>query len=91
MTGTRRHRRGTSQTGCETGRTWSSGNARVDAVENPKDEVTIAIIGKYVEHKDAYKSLGEALRHGGLKQSTRVNLRWLESEDVETRGGGDSQ
>jgi len=58
----------------------------VEAVEHPKDEVTIAIIGKYVEHKDAYKSLGEALRHGGLKQATRVNLRWLESEDVESRG-----
>ena len=58
----------------------------VEAVEHPKDEVTIAIIGKYVEHKDAYKSLGEALRHGGLKQSTRVNLRWLESEDIEARG-----
>jgi CTP synthase len=58
----------------------------VEAIEHPKDEVTIAIIGKYVEHKDAYKSLGEALRHGGLKQSTRVNLRWLESEDIEARG-----
>ncbi|MGH8040892.1 MAG: CTP synthase [Rudaea sp.] len=58
----------------------------VEAVEHPKDEVTIAIIGKYVEHKDAYKSLGEALRHGGLKQATRVNLRWLESEDLEARG-----
>ncbi len=58
----------------------------VEAVEHPKDEVTIAIIGKYVEHKDAYKSLGEALRHGGLRQSTRVNLRWLESEEIETRG-----
>jgi len=58
----------------------------VEAVEHPKDDVTIAIIGKYVEHKDAYKSLGEALRHGGLKQSTRVNLRWLESEDIEARG-----
>ncbi|MHB8447084.1 MAG: CTP synthase [Rudaea sp.] len=58
----------------------------VEAVEHPKDEVAIAIIGKYVEHKDAYKSLGEALRHGGLKQSTRVSLRWLESEDIETRG-----
>ena len=58
----------------------------VDAIDNPKDEVSIAIIGKYVEHKDAYKSLGEALRHGGLKQSTRVNLRWFESEDVEARG-----
>ena len=59
----------------------------VAAVENPKDEVTVAIIGKYVEHKDAYKSLGEALRHGGIKQSTRVNLRWLESEQVEAEGG----
>ncbi len=59
----------------------------VEAIEFPKDEVTIAIVGKYVEHKDAYKSLGEALRHGGLKQYTRVNLRWVESEDVERRGG----
>ena len=58
----------------------------VSAIEHPKHEVTIAIIGKYVEHKDAYKSLGEALRHGGLKQSTRVNLRWMESEDIEARG-----
>ena len=59
----------------------------VEAVEHPKDEVTIAIVGKYVEHKDAYKSLGEALRHGGLKQHTRVNLRWVESEEVERHGG----
>ena len=58
----------------------------VDAIEHPRDEVTIAIIGKYVEHKDAYKSLSEALRHGGLKQSTQVNLQWMESEDIEARG-----
>jgi CTP synthase len=58
----------------------------VHAVEHPRGEVTIAIAGKYVEHKDAYKSLGEALRHGGLKQGTRVNLRWLEAEDIETQG-----
>ena len=58
----------------------------VAAVEHPKHEVTIAIIGKYVEHKDAYKSLGEALRHGGIKQSTRVHLRWMESEDIEAHG-----
>ncbi|MGB0132926.1 CTP synthase [Dokdonella sp.] len=61
--------------------------AAVEAIEHPKDEVTIAIVGKYVEHKDAYKSLGEALRHGGLKQHTQVNLRWVESEEVERRGG----
>jgi len=60
----------------------------VDASVNPDDEVTIAIVGKYVEHKDAYKSLTEALRHGGLKQRTRVNLRWLESEAIEANGTG---
>ncbi len=65
----------------------SQWKAVVEAIENPRDEVTIAIVGKYVEHKDAYKSLGEALRHGALKQHTRVNLRWVESEDVERRGG----
>jgi len=58
----------------------------VEAVEHPQGEVTIAIVGKYVEHKDAYKSLGEALRHGGIKQKTRVNLRWVESEEIERKG-----
>ncbi len=61
----------------------------VEAVEHPKGEVDIAIVGKYVEHKDAYKSLGEALRHGGLKQLTRVNLRWVESEEIERRGAAE--
>ena len=65
----------------------SEWKAAVEAIEHPRDEVSIAIVGKYVEHKDAYKSLGEALRHGGLKQHTRVNLRWVESEEVERRGG----
>jgi len=55
----------------------------VDATVNPVDEVTIAVVGKYVDHKDAYKSVGEALKHGGLRQRTRVNLKWLESQDVE--------
>ncbi|HET6552537.1 MAG TPA: CTP synthase [Dyella sp.] len=64
----------------------SSWQRTVDAVENPKDEVTVAIVGKYVEHKDAYKSLGEALRHGGIKQQTRVNLNWVDSEQVEADG-----
>ncbi|MDR2012313.1 MAG: CTP synthase [Rhodanobacter sp.] len=58
----------------------------VEAISRPQGEVNIAIVGKYVEHKDAYKSLGEALRHGGLKQKTRVNLRWVESEDIERKG-----
>ncbi|ADV26743.1 CTP synthase [Pseudoxanthomonas suwonensis 11-1] len=60
--------------------------AAVDATVNPVDEVTIAVVGKYVDHKDAYKSVGEALKHGGLRQRTRVNLKWLESQDMETAG-----
>src|SRR3546814_4110364 len=41
---------------------------------------------KYVDHKDAYKSVGEALKHGGIRQRTRVNLKWLESQDIERDG-----
>jgi CTP synthase len=62
----------------------SEWEAAVDATLNPLDEVTIAVVGKYVDHKDAYKSVGEALKHGGLRQRTRVNLKWLESQDVES-------
>ena len=60
--------------------------AVVHAVENPVDEVTVAVVGKYVDHQDAYKSLAEALKHGGLRQRTRVTLRWLESEQVDREG-----
>lgn len=55
----------------------------VEASEKPVDTVRVAIVGKYVEHKDAYKSLSEALRHGGLRQKTLVELVWLESEAIE--------
>jgi CTP synthase len=64
----------------------SEWEATVDAVEHPRDEVTVGIVGKYVEHKDAYKSLGEALRHGGIKQATAVHLKWLDSEQIESQG-----
>ena len=60
--------------------------AVVDAAEHPIDEVTIAVVGKYVDHHDAYKSVAEALKHGGLRQRTRVTLKWLESEDIERDG-----
>lgn len=64
----------------------SEWEAVVDAVEHPVDEVTVAVVGKYIDHQDAYKSLSEALKHGGLRQRTRVRLRWLESEQVEKDG-----
>jgi CTP synthase len=60
--------------------------AVVDATEHPIDDVTIAVVGKYVDHKDAYKSVAEALKHGGVRQRTRVTLKWLESEDIERDG-----
>ncbi|MBS7456451.1 CTP synthase [Coralloluteibacterium stylophorae] len=60
----------------------------IDAVEHPVDEVTIAVVGKYVDHADAYKSIGEALKHGGLRQRTRVRLKWIESEQVQRDGTG---
>jgi CTP synthase len=65
----------------------SEWEAVVDASEHPVDEVTIAVVGKYIDHQDAYKSLAEALKHGGLRQRTRVKLKWLESQDVERDGG----
>ncbi|MEO5811401.1 MAG: CTP synthase [Rhodanobacter sp.] len=64
----------------------SSWQRTVDAMEHPQGEITIAIVGKYVEHKDAYKSLAEALRHGGIAQATRVNLEWVDSEQIESVG-----
>ncbi len=60
----------------------------VESMEHPIDDVTIALVGKYVDHADAYKSLAEALKHGGLRQRTRVHLKWLESEQLETDGPG---
>jgi CTP synthase len=64
----------------------SEWNAVVDAVEHPSDEVRIAVVGKYIDHHDAYKSLAEALRHGGLPRRTRVVLDWIEAEQLETEG-----
>ncbi|PKP76124.1 MAG: CTP synthetase, partial [Alphaproteobacteria bacterium HGW-Alphaproteobacteria-3] len=64
----------------------SEWEATVDAAEHPVDEVTVAVVGKYVDHADAYKSLAEALKHGGLRQRTRVKLKWVESEQMERQG-----
>ncbi len=55
----------------------------VDRIKNPEGEVTIAIVGKYTGLKDAYKSLIEALVHGGIANRVKVNLDWIESEIFE--------
>lgn len=54
-----------------------------ERVKNPEGEVTIAVVGKYTGMKDAYKSLIEALTHGGIANNVKVNLDWIESEVFE--------
>jgi CTP synthase len=60
--------------------TWHLINERI---RNPEGDVTIAIVGKYTGMKDAYKSLIEALSHGGIANKVKVNLDWIESEVFE--------
>lgn len=55
----------------------------VDRVTNPEGEITIAVVGKYVELLDAYKSLAEALTHGGIANAVKVNLRWIDAQVFE--------
>ena len=57
----------------------------VQRVYNPKDEVRIAIVGKYVEYEDSYKSLKEALTHGALAHNLKLTAHWIEAEGLETK------
>ncbi len=59
----------------------------VDRIRNPSDEITIHVVGKYVGYEDSYKSLNEALYHGGFKHRLRINIRWVEAEALEQLGG----
>ena len=64
-------------------REWQS---IVEAKQNPSSEVNIAMVGKYMELKDSYISLVEALQHGGIHTRTRVNIQFIESHDIEEQG-----
>jgi len=61
----------------------------VEKIGKIDDEVTIAVVGKYVAHKDAYKSLHEALEHGGLYSNSTVNIKYVDSEDIEEKGASE--
>jgi CTP synthase len=63
--------------------------AMLDRLENPRGEVNIGLVGKYVEYEDSYKSLKEALLHGGLAHQLKVNIHWIEAEGV--AGDNDKQ
>lgn len=58
----------------------------IDAQANPVGKVTIGMVGKYIELPDAYKSVIEALKHGGLKNRLTVKIKLIDSEDIEARG-----
>ncbi len=58
----------------------------VDAKLNPDRQVTIAMVGKYMDLLEAYKSLIEAISHAGIQSRTKVNLRYIDSEDIEQQG-----
>ncbi len=60
----------------------------VDAKANPEAEVRVAMVGKYIDLKDSYMSLNEALRHAGIQTRTRVNIDYIESESLQTEGTG---
>jgi CTP synthase len=62
---------------------WTS---MVDRMRNPADHVDIALVGKYVAYEDSYKSLKEALLHGGLAHNVQVNTHWIEAEGLTEPG-----
>jgi CTP synthase len=61
-------------------------NGIIERIKNPQRETTIGIVGKYVELRDAYKSLIEALTHAGIDNNARVKLNWVSAENIEESG-----
>ncbi len=66
---------------------WSRWRPVLDAVHNPKGEVTIGLVGKYIDLPDAYLSVTEALRAGGFAHATKVNIEWIASDTCESPEG----
>ncbi|PKQ22813.1 MAG: CTP synthase [Actinobacteria bacterium HGW-Actinobacteria-5] len=66
---------------------WSKWNDLLERVHHPKEEVTIALVGKYIDLPDAYLSVSEALRAGGFANWAKVNVRWVASDTCETPAG----
>lgn len=64
----------------------SEWKAVVDAMDNPTDEITVAMVGKYMDLTEAYKSLSESLIHAGLHTHTKVKIKYIDSEDIENSG-----
>ena len=70
---------------------WSRWQGVLDAVHNPKHEVRIGLVGKYIDLPDAYLSVTEALRAGGFANVTKVHIKWIASDSCETPEGAEAQ
>jgi len=64
----------------------SEWNSIVEAKKNPNNEINVAMVGKYIDLRDAYISLTEALLHGGIKTLTKINIHYIESQNIENKG-----
>lgn len=66
---------------------WTSWDRLLDVVHNPSTELTVALVGKYIDLPDAYLSVTEALRAGGFANNAKVNIRWVPADDCATEAG----
>ncbi|MQY17731.1 CTP synthase [Nocardia macrotermitis] len=66
---------------------WTVWGDLLERVHNPREQVTVALVGKYVDLPDAYLSVTEALRAGGFARKAKVNIRWVQSDECETPAG----
>lgn len=66
---------------------WTSWDRLLDVVHNPATELTVALVGKYIDLPDAYLSVTEALRAGGFANNAKVNIRWVPADDCATEAG----
>ncbi len=70
---------------------WTLWDDLLRRVHHPKEEVTVALVGKYIDLPDAYLSVAEALRAGGFAHEAKVHLRWIPSDDCDTPAGAHRQ
>jgi CTP synthase len=71
----------------DTERQMTAWQSLIERIQHPTDEVTVHVVGKYVGYEDSYKSLNEALYHGGFAHQLKVNIKWIEAEALETEEG----
>jgi CTP synthase len=70
---------------------WSHWRPVLNAVHEPQHEVTVGLVGKYIDLPDAYLSVTEALRAGGFAEGTKVNIKWVPSDNCETDAGAHAE